>query len=213
MPHPDPDVPFGGARESGFGNSHRHSVPDVLARARGDGAEERYALLASSSPYTQLETSWLGSICEARAPPPRLTLSEGLRPSDSPYTLSRAPLRRRAPVAWLARRLARSVAQAASPLGLPYTLSRQPRSQRGASGSLMRQLWVSRPSGVHERRVLTGAQLLDGLPVRFRASPSSSAKSTSIAMPHGPQGSGECRVPRQAHAPRSARAVRLARAH
>ena len=34
---------------------------------------------------------------------PRLVLSEGLRPPEPPYTLSRAPLRRRAPFAWLTR--------------------------------------------------------------------------------------------------------------
>src|ERR671913_2150268 len=68
-------------------------------------------------------------------------LIRGASPLGLPYTRSRAPLRRRAPFAWLARG-ARSrwtaigvavywiAFRGASPLGLPYTLSRAPLRRR-----------------------------------------------------------------------------------
>src|SRR5262245_55426464 len=51
----------------------------------------------------------------------------GASPLGLPYTRSRSPLRRLAPIAWLTR--SRSLAPrdpTASPLGLPYTRSRSP---------------------------------------------------------------------------------------
>src|SRR5688500_2716073 len=43
--------------------------------------------------------------------PPSLVLPRGFAPRTPPHTLSRAPLRRRAPFAWLARALARGASQ------------------------------------------------------------------------------------------------------
>src|SRR6476660_3032815 len=48
-----------------------------------------------------------GPACSAAPIYPSRFLPEGLSPFGLPHTLSRAPLRRRAPVAWLARALAR----------------------------------------------------------------------------------------------------------
>src|SRR5918996_1571240 len=55
-----------------------------------------------------------------------IILNRGASPLDLPYTLSRSPLRRLAPFAWLASLRSLASSQRASPLDLPYTLSRSP---------------------------------------------------------------------------------------
>ena len=90
------------------------------------------------------------------------SLIRGASPLGLPYTRPRAPLRRRAPVAWLARgslapwnerqvyEMASSLIRGASPLGLPYTRPRAPLRRRAPVA------WLART-----------ARLLLGTSVRF----------------------------------------------
>ena len=59
----NPDLPFGGAGESGFGNYHGHFGFQTFSHARAVTVQRRSALLGLfQPPYARLKTGWLGSI-------------------------------------------------------------------------------------------------------------------------------------------------------
>ena len=59
----NPDLPFGGAGESGFGNYHGHFGFQTFSHARAVTVQRRSALLGLfQPPYARLKTGWLGSV-------------------------------------------------------------------------------------------------------------------------------------------------------
>ena len=99
------------------------------------------------------------ALSKVRVLPGALYLTGGLLPAGPPNTLSRAPLRRRAPFAWLTR--------SARSLGVHRPGSQTPRD-RGARRGVERLRGASNASDARERggpRALSKVRILPGAPI------------------------------------------------